>query len=219
MKSIPQSLQTEKDKLEQSELLTFVELLLNVGQTLYLALADEDITYDGQLYEKWNLSLSELTENTDGSIDTIEFSVGNVSREMQSFVEANNGLRGNKLTVKQVYRDLLDDVAAFVSEAYYINSANCIEEAINFACTSKYDQAGVRLPLSRASRLHCDWEYDDVDTCDWTNQSGALDTSGFPLADNTTCDKGLNTPNGCKAHLNSQRPRMFQGIPEGQLYV
>jgi lambda family phage minor tail protein L len=219
MKSLPAALKVEKDKLEQSELITLTELVLNAGQTLYLTLADEDITYDGQLYQRWNLSVGELTENTDGSIDTVTFAVGNVSREMQSYVEANDGLRGNKLTIKQVYRALLSDSTAFVSEAYYVNSTSCAEDVVNFSCTSKYDQVGVRLPLSRASRLHCDWEYDDSDTCDWTNQSGTLNTSDYPLASSLTCDKGLTTPNGCKAHNNQTRPRMFQGIPEGQLYV
>ena len=219
MRTIPESLQEEKDSLEQSELITLVELQLNGSQTLFLAMADEDITYDGTLYEKWRLSLGEMTENIEGSIDTIDFSVGNVSREMQAYIEANDGLRGNKLVIKQVYRDLLLDNTAFVSETYYIAETNCTPEQISFSCTSKFDQAGIRLPLSRASRSHCDWEYDDVETCDWTNQSGTLDTANYPSADSSTCDKGLNTPNGCKAHNNATRPRMFQGIPEANLFV
>lgn len=213
MRTIPQSLHDEKNKLNQSELITLVELQLNGAQTLFLAMADEDITYDGTLYEKWRLALGEMSENIDGSIDTIDFSVGNVSREMQAYVEANDGLRGNKLVIKQVYRALLSDNTAFVSETYYVAETRCLPPMITFSCTSKFDQAGIRLPLSRVSRSHCDWEYDDVDTCDWTNQSGSLDTANYPDADSSTCDKGLNTPNGCKAHQNSNRPRMFQGIP------
>lgn len=220
MKTIQANLQAEKDGLNQSELITLVELQLNGAQTLFLAMADEDITYDGTLYEKWRLSLEEMSENIEASIDSVTLGVGNVSREMQSYVEANDGLRGNKLTIKQVYRNLLSDPTAFVSESYTIAETTCPDGVITFNCTSKAGQvAGTRLPLSRVSRSHCDWEYDDAATCDWTNQSGTLDTVNYPGADSTTCDKGLNTPNGCKAHMNATRPRMFPGIPEGNLFV
>jgi lambda family phage minor tail protein L len=218
MRTIPQVLKDEKAKLESSEILTLVELQISDVQTIYLHMGDEDIIFDSTTYEKWNIALGDITENIDGTIDTFDLSVGNVSREMQSYVEANNGLRGNKVTVKQVYRNLLSDPTAFVAEVYYVMSAQSKGEEVAFRCTSKFDQAGIRLPLNKASRLHCDWEYDGTE-CGWTTFSGALDTTNYPLADSSTCDKGLNTPNGCKAHLNSDRPRMFQGIPEGETFV
>lgn len=219
MRTTPQVLKDEKAKLETSAILTFIELQISDIQTLYLHLGDHDKEYDGQTYEKWNLGTSDITENIDGSIDTFELSVGNVDRQMQAYVEANDGLRGNKVVIKQVYEDLLSDATAFVADTFYVASTNCKAQNIDFSCTSKFSQAGIRLPFSRASRLHCDWEYDDASTCDWTNQSGALDTVNYPSADSLTCDKGLNTQNGCKAHLNSTRPRMYQGIPEGDIYV
>lgn len=219
MRTISQSIKEEKEKLETSAILTLIEIQISDDQFLPLHMGDKDITYDGELYEKWNIGISDVTENIDGTIDTLDVAVGNVSRAMQSYVEANNGLRGNRIVIKQIYEALLNDNTAFVSETYYIMSTIPKGTVIMFSCTSKFDQAGIRLPLSRSSRLHCDWEYNDVDTCDWSNQSGSLDTGNFPLADATSCDKGLNTPNGCKAHLNSTRPRMFQGIPEGDLFV
>lgn len=139
---------------------------------LYFAEYDEDIpfwelnssVYTTRTYLAFPIRHSGISENTEGQIDQLTLSIGNVSREIQDFIEEHAGLRGNKVTIWKVYRENCADGSspsqtAYVQAVYYIDSVVCNERQVDFTLSSKLDVDRVSIPLRIVTRDYCPWVY------------------------------------------------------------
>jgi hypothetical protein len=156
--------------------------------------SDRRCTIGGQLYQ------ARLVE-----FDGIAQSIGNESDEAQ-FVFGN---------ADRVMRDLANDVDFFRAEIAFslFHVATGIKldlwkgNIVNWACDAGPEfrvtaadglyELNLPYPTRKISRT-C-WKPFNSGACPFSTQ-GALDLVHFPDADPTRCDKGFDTPNGCRAH-------------------
>lgn len=163
-----------------------------------------------QSYQAFPLSHGGLGENTRGQVDTLEITAANVNRDMQAFVESYDGLRGVKVTIRQVFFDSLSDAQAYVEDVFYIDSAQCRTQSVVFRLTSKLDLLAVETPARMFLRDHCPWTFQGAG-CFQDNGNGTFTTpGGFLLGSPATCSKTLAE---CRRHGNVPRFGGFPDIP------
>jgi len=136
------------------------------GETseIFLAEYSEDVEYfkdvnTPQTYLKFPIRLEEISENSEGQIDSVTIIISNVSREIQAFLELYDGLRGNKVTIRQVFADYLDDPQAYIEDIFYIDTATSNQDTVQFTLSSKLDILNVVVPSRKFYRNHCSWQY------------------------------------------------------------
>lgn len=196
-RTITQAFRTEKDKKANAPIYLY-ELEYGVGEVawLYFAEYDTNITYAGHTYNKFDISHSDLGENIEGEIDVFRITIGNISREIQYYIENTDGMRGKQVKIKQVFANLLDDANSYIEDIYYIDAVAANEKIIEFTLTSKLDVFGIVLPSRRLTRGHCAWVFKSTE-CGYAGAG-------------TTCDLSLAR---CRVLENTERYGAFPGIP------
>lgn len=182
---------------------------------------DANITWNSKVYRRNQLSIDTTGEqNTEGSFGSQQLNIANVDREMAAYIRGND-VRGMEVKIYEVREALLanaDDVR--MTWRYMISKALADDDKVLLTIESLYSESREDFPNSEVNRNVCIWDYDQdgsdsvaADTCGWyTIIGGLLDTTEYPNAVSTSCDKGLRTPNGCYAHKNN-RARMSPGVP------
>ena len=195
----------EKNKPENRPLHLF-EVYYTDSDLLRLTDFDSDLTFDGNSYRAFDISYEDTGENIRLSVDTVTIRMGNVSREMQAYLELYDGLRGHSFNIKHVWYNQLSDAVCFMEESYYVDTAESNEEFIEFTLSSKFDVLNVQLPLRTYDRQHCYWKF----VTDGSSDCGYSDAG---LGD--WCD---HTFNRCKVLENTLRFGGFPSIPDNTFY-
>lgn len=126
------------------------------GGNIRLAEYDEDVTFDGLVYQKFKITYDSVGENISGAIDVVRVIAGNVSRYIQGLFEnPDYKFRGKKVTIKTVWADHLDDPDCYVDDIYYIDTHNTDENNAYFLLSTKFDIQKVMLPGEIFLRGHC----------------------------------------------------------------
>ncbi len=111
-------------------------------------------------YTAFPISHGGVNQNSDGRVDQVSVSIGNVSRVIQEYVESNNGLRGRKVTIRQVFANCLTNPNNYIEDIFYIDSIpSATEKTIEFTLTSKFDIVDLQLPGRVYQRNRCSWLY------------------------------------------------------------
>jgi len=146
----------------------------SAANDIYLAEWDEDITYfrdvsTSQVYSAYPIQHEGISSQSGGQIDTLQVTVANVSREIVALLEGsqviggatvdNDGLRGHKVTIRQVFADQLADAAAYIEDIFYIESADYNEMTAIFYLSTRLSILDVSLPGRRCTHNHCSWKY------------------------------------------------------------
>ena len=170
----------EKNKATNKPLHLF-DLYYTGSDLLRLTDFDSDLMFDGNSYRAFDISYEDTGENIRLSIDTVTLRLGNVSREMQSYLEVYNGLRGCVVNIKHVWYNQLSDADCLMEESFYVDTAESNEEFIEFTLASEFDVLNVQLPLRLYDRRHCYWKfvidgssdcgYSDVGLGDWCDHT------------------------------------------------
>lgn len=190
-----------------------VEAIVHYTLALNVVDSNYDITYDSVVYSRFPVKFSEVSQNSDGSIDKASVTVANVSREIQFYVEKFSGLRGCTVTVKAVYERFLDylysvsdtgevttqvnpeaDSLARMEDQFLIDSYLATEEVIVFQLDPIID-FDIKLPRRRFLADACYWRFKGPE-CGYAGEA-------------TFCDKTLKT---CKSFGNQSRYGGFPGI-------
>lgn len=161
-------------------------------EDLYFAEYDVDVNFfkdvnTAQTYTAFPLTYKTLDENSTGHLSGLEISIANASREIQAFLELRDGLRGRKVTIRQVFADYLADNTAYIEDIYYIDSVTANESVVQFKLTTKLDLMELQLPRRRYSRNHCQFRYKGAGCWPATGSGGALEepddwlATGAPL--------------------------------------
>jgi len=191
---------TQKNR-EQNAPIVLYEINVTGDTWLYLAEYDEDVVFDGQTYTSFPLTSESISENAGGVIDSVVIRAANVNREMQVYIENNDAFRGQKVVVKLVWADYLDDPNAYVEDEFFVDKVVADENVVEFTLTSKFDVLDIELPLRKYNRHFCSWVF----------KSSECGYSGLE----TVCNHTLTR---CKELGNVRRYGSFPSIPEKVYY-
>lgn len=189
---------------------------------LYLAEYDADVNYfkdtsTAQTYTVFPLHAKGIDENATGHLSGLNISIANASREIQAFLELRDGLRGRKVTIRQVFADFLADSTAYIEDIYYIDSVTSNEAVVQFKLVTKLDVMELELPRRRYSRNHCQWVYKASGCWPATGSGGALEepddwhTTGAPLVP----ANALQLYDGADAFFSEASARIIQEATGG----
>ena len=194
-RDITSDFRTEKDKKENRPIYLY-EIDGVPDAFKYLAEYDTDVVFDGHTYKKFPLKRSTITESRGGKVDTLRISISNVSREVQYYLENNDGLRGEKIRILQVWADHLAEPTNYIEDIFYIESTVAREHEAEFNLTSKFDVMEAIVPGRRLNRLYCS----SIFKSDECGYSGAA----------TSCEHTLEF---CRTLGNQTRCGVFPGVP------
>ncbi|NQU44507.1 hypothetical protein HQ520_14545 [bacterium] len=182
---------------------------------LFLAEDAADVAYfkdtsTAQTYTAFPITHGGISSNLDGEVDQLTVSVANVSLLIQAYLEQNNGLRGNKVTVRLVFRDGLADYTAYIESIFYVDSASATAESVSFVLTSKMDLLNTTLPRRTYADRRCQWHYKGLG-CWLDDDAGNYSApTGFTAGSPDTCNRSVTD---CQRHQNQERFGAFPSIP------
>ena len=225
------SFSQEQAKLEGSFPLNLYVINSSISGTdyLYFANLNQDVygfTMDAsgnltdaeQLYTALPLQQSDFEMSSDGQIPSLDISVPNVDRAMESVIQNNDYLRGCEMYIITTFSTYLPSGAgdagyigssadrhACMKEKLFIDSTTSNEEVVTFTCKPKFVIDNMTLPRRRFSR-ECNWEYG----------SAECNVSTTMIASYTDCDYTLHD---CKLRQNEERFGGFPGIPNRGIII
>jgi lambda family phage minor tail protein L len=192
----------EKNKPSNQPIYLYTIEKYDGSADLNLAEWDTDIVYDGVPYTKFPIKHDEVSENSQGEIDTLRVTVANVNRAIQAYLEGYD-LRGKKVIITLVWANQLSDADANIKFIYYIDNYTATQDAVEFVLSSKYDIIDLTLPNGIYNRNYCRWKFRSSECA----YAGAQ----------TTCDKRKTT---CKTTMsNIARFGGFPSVPTNRLFT
>lgn len=147
----------------------------------------------------WSIDVGAIDEDTKGTQQTWRLTLSNANRQIMALVDAYEGLEESSVTAHLVPLLALAEGVGVVTLRGRILAISATQDALTFEL-GQVDLRRAKLPARRVSATYCGSAYKS-EQCGYT---GAL----------PTCDKGLNTPNGCVAHANENRFGGFPGVPQ-----
>lgn len=190
-RSLSASLKTAKNLLAGSGgWLILFELQITDIERLYLINNEEEIRFAGQTYIPFPVGFEVMEETSSGDLPVVNLVVGNVSREIQGFMENRNGLLDCTVIMRIVHTSDLADSSAVLTNTFTIRASSISEEGASFRL-SQHPFLEVDFPHQRFHRSRCRFAFKGSE-CGWSSASASEDSA--------TCDKSLNGPNGCAYH-------------------
>jgi lambda family phage minor tail protein L len=187
---------------------------------LFLAESDADVSYfkdvsTAQTYTAFPITHAGIGSNLDGEVDQLNVTVANVNLLIQAYLEQNAGLRGNKVTVRLVFRDALADPTAHIESVFYIDSAQATAQSVSFTLTSKMDLLNTTLPRRTFADRRCQWAYKGLGC--WLDDDDGTYTqpAGFTAGSPDTCTRSITD---CERHTNEERFGAFPSIPNRRYF-
>lgn len=177
--------------------------------TLYLVRNTEDIVFNSKTYTAFPFEIDATKQVSKGEIPSILLRVSNVSRTVQAYLEAYDGLVGQEIVVRIVAKPSgKNSYYEAVSWTYEILGCQADAYWVTFSL-------GISNPISRRFPLY---RY-IADHCNWTFNSPAVRASGSNAGvecgytgTDTSCKKTLAD---CQAKGNSARFGGFFGLGKG----
>lgn len=195
---------TEKNRLHStSPWWILVECPISSTQSIRVVHGPSNFTWNGNVYYAAALAVSSNKSNSEGSLESINLTVSNISGEFRSLIELGN-LDDKTVTIRRVHASSgASDVLEYV---FQIQNIQMDDETISFVL-SHANLLNKPFPANRYFRATCGWVYKSLE-CGYT---GAI----------TECDKTLNGSNGCKVHgidetyhgCRRKHPERFGGFP------
>lgn len=184
--------------------------------------------YTARTWEAYNGSPPTIKRNVDGSLDSVELVVANVSAFISGYLDSND-VTGLNVRVLLVHSSNLGDsnnkTALAVDEDFQITQVGPVTMESVTLQLGHWNLIRKQFPSVRYNRNRCRFAFKDG-WCAFPS-TGVLAKTGISggfdmvLVSLTECDKGLSTPNGCKGHgeleelnaLPKLHPRRFGGFP------
>ena len=192
MRSLDSTFTEEKNAVENQPIRLYTIFDYDGSTDLHFAEYDTDITFDGVTYSRFPIKMGQVSENSQGTIDSVQIVLANVSRLIQSYLE-DYDFRGKKVTIKTVFANQLADTGAYIDDIFYIDSYQASELSVTFTLTSKFDVLDITLPIRIYTRNYCGWKFKSTEC-------------GYDGAE-STCNK---TRTRCRVLANTLR---FGGFP------
>ena len=201
MLSISAISRAEKNKLSTDS--CFLILLeIRLQNVVYICYNNEDVTWNGHLYQAFPFEIGETSEDSDGSDPNVSLRVDNTAQGMQWYVEESGGGVGTEVILRVVNSlNLSSNDPPDLEEVYTVLSCNISEQWVEFTLGTDYS-AKTRRPLDRYMKNSCRFKYKGM-RCGYSGNK-------------QTCDHTLSD---CRAHGNSTRFGGFPGIDQKGVYA
>ena len=182
---------------------------------MYWAAWDDDVDYfqpntaTSQTYTAAPLDVDNITYTTVDSAPTLELSAANVDRTVTAYLEQNDALRGRPVTIVKVFKTLLGNSSANITETYYVDGANTTLNSAAITLVPRTTIYNITTPRRVYNRNQCPWQFKSLE-CTGTSGTPANATLASPSR--TGCMKTLAT---CASDVaNASRYGGFPGIPK-----
>lgn len=204
MKTLPANITLEKNKLETpSAFLILLEVTLPDATKFYLTNNNEQVTFNAQVYTPIPFQLDPIKEQLQGQLQVVNLRISNVTRLMQSYLEATNGGIGSVVTLTVVNSAYLAESYSELTMTFDVVSCSTDINWVNFGLGAP-NPLRRRFPLHRYLPSNCRWV---------SNFKGA--ECAYAGID-STC-KG--TYDDCLLKANQVRFGGFKGLEAGGLRV
>lgn len=200
--NIPDSFKTAKNAEANAPIFLYTLYDYDgAGTDLHFAEWDSNVTFDGIEYAAFPIHHDEISENSEGSINSVRLTLGNASRLIQSYLELYD-LRNKKVRIRLVWNDDLSDPDNKVDFLFYIDSYSAAVEAAEFVLLPKVDVLSLQLPKRIYARNYCQWRFKGTQ-CGYAGSQ-------------TTCNRTFQR---CRELANQVRFGGFPSIPSRNVYV
>jgi len=170
----------------------------------------EDIVFQSNTYTAFPVQIELPKETNSGEIPSISLQVSNITRVLQSHLEALNGALGTTVELIIVNAGLLSEDYAELTMEFEVLQATCTAQWVTLKCGAS-NPLRRRFPADKYFAAHCNWQFN----------SPIVRASGSHLGDecayagsDTTCDRTLAA---CEAKSNAPRFGGFPGLESGGL--
>lgn len=161
-----------------------------------------DITWNGYTWIAFPFELGDISEDSKGTLPSVELKVSNVTRTLQYYVEQANGGVQSKVIIRVVHSKHLDLTSPELEEMFSVTKVSVDAMWVVFTLGMNYP-SGARRPLRRYLKNFCPFKYKGI-------ECGAT-SSSYPA-----CDKTLTS---CRTRGNAVRFGGEPGIPSGGMYI
>lgn len=207
MKTLPANLVLDKNILYDDQPWLFllqVTIPSDPAVTVYLVRNTEDITFQGQLYQKFPFEIDiPMKETSKGELPSITLRVSNVDRMMQGYLELYDGLIGQSVKLLIVKADRLAEDYSELTLDFLVNACYSDVEWVTFTL-------GAPNPLVKRFPLYKYFS----SVCCWKSQFKGIECKYAGVA--TTC---RGTLDDCRSKNNSVNFGGFVGLEKHGLRV
>ena len=170
-------------------------------ESIYICHNNEDVIWNGQLWQAFPFELGEVKEDGTGSLPSIDLSVDNTGRALDYYLnQGDGGVQSTVILRVVIPSDEVPGVAE-IEEIFSVEDTTVTEQYVKFSFGNAYP-ASSRRPVGVYKKNACPYKYKGVE-CACTSEL-------------TDCDHTLTA---CRARGNSKRFGGFAGISQGGLYV
>jgi lambda family phage minor tail protein L len=174
------------------------------GSNFPICTWDIAVTFGGVTYNPFPCKLDFLSNNTQNQIDSLQLTCSNVSRVLQSYLEAYD-LRGCAVNIQVVFIDTLTDASAYLKDVFYIDSYTADANNVVFTLTSAFNVNDLDLPSRKFLGNFCSWIFKGTE-CGYTGST-------------PTCNRTANACQNMNGGSNYSRFGGFPGIPTERIIV
>ena len=170
-------------------------------ESIYICHNNDDVMWNGQLWQAFPFELGEVKEDGTGSLPSIDLSVDNTGRALDYYLnQGDGGVQSTVILRVVIPSDEVPGVAE-IEEIFSVEDTTVTEQYVKFSLGNAYP-ASIMRPVGVYKKNACPYKYKGVE-CACTSEL-------------TDCDHTLTA---CRARGNSKRFGGFAGIPQGGLYV
>lgn len=174
--------------------LVLLDIDLGNGVVLYLVNNNEDITFNTQLYTAFAFNIVLPKENGRGEIPSVELSVSNTTRAIQTYIEQYAGGVGATVTLRVVHADNLAEDYTELTMILDVLATKSTAQYVSFTLGAP-NPMRQRFPQHQYIALSCMWIYKGAE-CGY---AGAIATCGRTWAE-------------CELHNNTGKFGGFPGL-------
>lgn len=198
----------EKNKLTSAGVwLILLKLTLSDASIIRLARNTEDITWDGQTWQKFPMEIDDVTREGQGEQSVLTIRVSNVTRTLMPYLEQYKGMVGNTVNLYIVHSENLANTTPEVDESFKVVSSSADAMWVTFELSAS-NLLNRQFPDDRYLKNWCRFKFN--------YPAGTSVLCGYSGSTYFTCNKTLAD---CRLRGNSARFGGFPGIPEGGIYV
>ncbi len=165
------------------------------GTNLYFTNWDVDITFNAITYTRFPIKIDFTSNNTQGQVDSLTLTVGNVSRLIQAYLEQYD-LRGLAVDIQIVFIDTISDGTAFLKDTYFIDTYTADAQNVVLTLSTAFNVMGLQLPARKFMGNYCSWRFKGTE-CGYTGTT-------------SSCNK---TAAACQAMVGGSNYLRFGGFP------
>lgn len=178
-----------------------IELNTDATESRWLLVTahSEPVVFDGETYHPWRVRLPRIDSGGPGDLSAAKLEFSNVGGIAAEYLRSFEGLKGKRVVVRLVNSLHLDAATHALPHTYEIADSR-VDAGVASLTLGKLPLHNATCPARRFARLVCGVAFRGP-LCGWdTSQQGDPDS----------CDRLLDSPNGCVAHGNTPR---FGGQP------